>query len=142
MECIESISQQHYEWVNSIVASKLLYNGQSLHRHEPPVPTFFTDGLTTASFKDYVYLTVLPTNPTSFASKDFLCRANAIHNDNMDCWFTNNSNVYHAIAVPYLSSNKSAPPPGPGANTLPATTPTIVYESLKDKSAKVNITWA
>jgi hypothetical protein len=137
MERVESISQQHYEWVNSIVASKLLYNGQSLHRHEPPVPTFFTEDLTMATLKDHVYLTVLPTNPTSSAGKDFLRRANAIRNDNMDRWFTNNSNVYKAIAAPFLSSNESAPSPGPGANTSP--TPTIVYESLKDKSTKVNI---
>ena len=73
MECIESTSQQHYEWVNTIVASKLLYNGQSLHCHEPPVPMFFMEGLTTTLFKDYVYLTVLLTNPMSLASKDFLC---------------------------------------------------------------------
>jgi hypothetical protein len=139
MERVESISQHHYKWVNSIVASKLLYNGQSLHRHEPPVPMFFTEGLTTASFHDNVYLTVLPTNPTSFAGKDFLRRANAIRNDNMDRWFTNNSTVYNAIAAPFLPSNESALPPGPRATASPAATPTIVYESLRDKSTKVNI---
>jgi hypothetical protein len=140
LEQIENISQQHYEWVNSILVCNSLYDGQSLHCHKPPVPAFFTEGLTSlAPFKDRVSVSVSPTNPTSIAGKDFLRRANAIRNDNMDRWFTDNTQAYQALVAPYLSSNESAPLAGSGAPASSAVTPTVVYESLKDKTTKVNI---
>jgi hypothetical protein len=139
LERIETISQQHYEWVNSILVCNSLYDGQSLHRHEPSVPAFFTEGLTLAPFKDMVSVSVSPTNPTPAAGKDFLRRANAIQNDNMDRWFTDNTEAYQALIAPHLPSNESAPLVGSGALASSAVTPTVVYESLKDKTMKVNI---
>jgi hypothetical protein len=86
-----------------------------------------------------VSVSVSPTNPTPAAGKDFLRRANAIQNDNMDRWFTDNTEAYQALIAPHLPSNESAPLVGSGALASSAVTPTVVYESLKDKTMKVNI---
>jgi hypothetical protein len=136
LESLQDISQLHAERAAAIGLNIRLYKGQSLHLHDPPIPFAFTEELVIDTFKSDIFIRTSPVMPSSIEGRNLLHRTTAVHNNNNDRWFEANPAVYsqHASRYAIGANPNQTPTPAPG---IPA--PTVVYESLKDRSAKHNI---
>jgi hypothetical protein len=136
LEQLQDVSQQHAEWAAIIILNTQLYNGKSIHLYELTVPPAYTEGLTIDELKPDIFVTASPVTSQSIEGRNLLQRTIAVRNNNIDRWFEANPDVYNQHARRYaLEANPNlASPPAPGAPVPP-----VVYESLKDRSAKHNM---
>ena len=136
LEQLQDVSQKHAEWAAAIILSMQLYDGKSIHLYEPTVPPAFSEGLTADEFKDDIFVIASPVTSHSIEGRNLLHRTIAVRNNNIDRWFEANPDVYSQHACRYAIEATSTSVRPPATN---ATAPPIVYESLKDRSAKHNI---
>jgi hypothetical protein len=134
LEQLQDVSQKHAEWAAAIVLSTQLYAGRSIHLHEPTVPLAFLEGLTVDEFKDDIFVIASPVTASSLEGRNLLQRTTAVRNVNIDRWFEANPDIYGQHARRYAIEANPNSAPSPNATASP-----IVYESLKDRSAKHNI---
>jgi ribosomal protein L31 len=136
LEQLQDVSQKHAEWAAAIILSMQLYNGKSLHLHEPTIHPAFTEGLTTNEFTDDIFVIASPVTSQSIEGRNLLQRTIAVRNINIDCWFEAHPDVcgQHAHCYALEANPNLVPPLAPNA---PA--PPVVYKSLKDRSVKHNI---
>ena len=134
LEQLQDVSQKHAEWAAAIILSTQLYDGRSIHLHEPTVPRAFLEGLTVDEFKDDIFVIASPVTASSLEGRNLLQRTTAVRNTNIDRWFEANPDIYGQHARRYAIGANPNSAPSPNAIASP-----IVYESLKDRSAKHNI---
>jgi hypothetical protein len=135
LEQLQDVSQRHAEWAAAIVLSTQLYDGKSLHLHEPTIPLAFKEGLTDENYKSDIFVIASPVTSSSIEGRHQLHRTTVVRNINIDRWFEANQPVYNQHAQHVIGSNTN-PAPTPALGTL---VPPVVYESLRDRSAKHNI---
>ena len=136
LEQLQDVSQKHAEWAAAIILNTQLYNGKSLHLHELTIHPAYTEGLTTNEFTNDIFVIASPVTSQSIEGRNLLHRTIAVRNINIDRWFETHPDVYGQHAHRYaLEANPNLVPPL--APNAPA--PPVIYESLKDRSAKHNI---
>ena len=139
MERLQDISQQHAEWANAMLLHRKLYAGQSLHLASPAIHPAFFEGLPAdETYPSTTFVMATPVSPSSAEGKDLLRRAIAARNDNIDRWFVDHPTIYQEHASRYATNAMATSAPSHVSSPSSAPAP-LVYESLKDRSAKHNI---
>jgi hypothetical protein len=128
------------EWAAAFVKAAAWWNGHSLHTPVYDVPPPFTDGLPVINpYRNRIFLPSSPLSASSTAGRELIRRLTHVKNDNIDRWFAEHPDVYQEYARryedlgQYNADNAGVhvpPPPGPQV---------VIPESLKDKTARVNI---